>query len=136
MHLVWKSIVTLLLFGYDLDSFNRWAHYYNKSYASIGCTGSNISTEFLNWRENTRYVNEHNKQKHFSAVEFKALGKKYPWATFLGIVHFKDMELSTTKTNKNSGVFVKRSFIYSGISYIGLCLLRKELSVLRLYLYN
>jgi len=61
MHLVWKSIVTLLLFGYDLDSFNRWAHYYNKSYASIGCTGSNISTEFLNWRENTRYVNEHNK---------------------------------------------------------------------------
>lgn len=28
---------------------------------------------------------------------FKALGKRYPWAGFLGRYHFKDMEISTTK---------------------------------------
>lgn len=28
---------------------------------------------------------------------YKALGKKYPWTAFMGIVHFKGMELSTTK---------------------------------------
>lgn len=31
---------------------------------------------------------------------FKALGKKYPWAGFLGRWHFKDLVLSTTKMRK------------------------------------
>jgi len=31
---------------------------------------------------------------------FECLGKKYPWAGFLGIIHFNDLELSTSKMRK------------------------------------
>jgi len=40
---------------------------------------------------------------------FNSLGKKYPWATFIGIIHFKGMELSSTSMRE--GIKLKK---YSG----------------------
>jgi len=38
---------------------------------------------------------------------FECLGKKYPWSAFLGIIHFNDLELSTSKMRQmiNEGVY-------------------------------
>ena len=41
-----------------------------------------------------------NAERQKKMYEALGLGKKFPWTSFLGRIHFKDFELSTTKTRK------------------------------------
>lgn len=40
---------------------------------------------------------DHRDNAQRQEMMFKVLGKKFPWASFLGRIHFKDLELSSTK---------------------------------------
>jgi len=44
---------------------------------------------------------EHRDNAERQKMIFKALGKKYPWAAYLGRLHFKDLHLSTTQMRKD-----------------------------------
>ena len=49
----------------ELGSFNQWRHTYNKTY-----TGEkNISHYFNNWRENRKYIEQHNAENHDFTLE-------------------------------------------------------------------
>jgi len=44
---------------------------------------------------------DHRDNAERQKMVFKVLGKKYPWAFFMGRIHFKGLELSTTEFRKN-----------------------------------
>jgi glutamyl-tRNA synthetase len=44
---------------------------------------------------------DHRDNAERQKMMYKVLGKKFPWTAFLGKIHFKDMELSTTQTRKD-----------------------------------
>ena len=88
MHpLLYILLVHLLVFGQDFNSFKNWTNKYNKVYSD----GANITQEFLNWRENTKYVNEHNRNHEDFKLEVNAFGDiRQDWTTRRG--HNKHMK--------------------------------------------
>jgi len=76
MYSILQAFFMIALLGQDLTSFNDWATRYNKSYPK----GKNITQEFMNWHENVKYINEHNRNHDDFKLEINEFGDmRHDW---------------------------------------------------------
>ena len=86
MYSIFQSLLFFIALGQELQSFNDWSIQYNKSYDD----GQNLTQEFLNWAENTRYISEHNQNHNDFKLEINQFGDlHHDWSTRKG--HNKNM---------------------------------------------
>ncbi len=80
MYSIIQSFIFLTILGQDLQSFQNWAYEY-KNYNE----GQNITQEFFNWRENTKYVLEHNKNHDDFKLKINQFGDiHHDWSSRKG----------------------------------------------------